>query len=56
MTDAAELQGHVDGHAERVAEGLPAVPEGPSLRCAFCPALFETPEQVKDHHASAHHK
>jgi hypothetical protein len=56
MANAVELQEHLDGHAERAAEGLPATPAGPSHKCAFCSAAFDTPEQLKAHQGSAHQK
>ena len=56
VANAAELREHMDGHAEREAEGLPAVPEGPIHKCAFCEAAFNAPEQLKAHQATAHQK
>jgi|GEM_PF-3422131 len=55
LADEEELQLHMDGHAEKAAEGEPiAVP--PRHACPFCPSDFETPEALKEHIGSAHGK
>ncbi|MCI4366484.1 MAG: hypothetical protein L3K08_01900 [Thermoplasmata archaeon] len=56
LADEGELRVHLEGHAERRAEGLPAIPEGPLHRCPFCTSGFDTPEELKAHLAAGHGK
>ncbi|MCI4330877.1 MAG: hypothetical protein L3K19_03390 [Thermoplasmata archaeon] len=54
LSDGPELQTHLEGHAEKIAEGESPLPPRP--KCAFCEATFDTPEELRDHHATAHRK
>jgi Zinc finger, C2H2 type len=56
LANHMELREHLEGHAEKQAEGFPAVPDGPLHKCAFCDAGFETAEELKAHHARSHGK
>ena len=56
MRDHDELEQHLEGHAEKVAEGFPAVAEGPRHKCAFCGAAFDSAEELKEHNATAHQR
>ncbi|HKV90034.1 MAG TPA: C2H2-type zinc finger protein [Thermoplasmata archaeon] len=47
------LEEHKEVHAEQLAEGEPMVS---AHKCAFCSASFRTPEELRDHHATAHRK
>jgi hypothetical protein len=56
LADELELKEHLEGHVEKAAEGVDPVPPGPRHKCSFCPETFDTPEELREHHATAHHK
>ena len=53
LENAMALEEHQEVHAEQRAEGEPVVSPH---HCAFCSATFATPEELRDHHATAHRK
>jgi phage FluMu protein Com len=53
MANAIELEEHMEVHAEQRAEGEPYQTWH---ACAFCGKKFATPEELRDHHRTAHGK
>jgi Zinc finger, C2H2 type len=56
LSDLDELKVHLEGHAEKAAEGDPPAPEAVRHKCPFCDSAFPTPEQLKAHIGSVHGK
>lgn len=54
MSDLPELATHMEGHAEKAAEGVPPPGPGHHLKCTLCESSFETAEQVKAHLGTVH--
>lgn len=54
LSDPAELETHLEGHAEKIAEGASPLPQPP--KCAFCGKTFDGPEELREHHATAHRR
>lgn len=53
LANEMELTEHREVHAEQRAEGEPTVARH---HCSFCSATFATPEELRDHHRTAHHR
>ena len=53
LADEKELAEHREVHDVQRAEGEPT---RPVHHCSFCSAVFPSPEQLRDHHRSAHGK
>lgn len=53
LSNAIELEEHMEVHAEQRAEGEPTQSWH---ACAFCGKKFRTPEELRDHHRTAHAK
>jgi hypothetical protein len=53
LSNAMELEEHMEVHAEQRAEGEPLQSWH---ACAFCGKKFATPEELRNHHRTAHAK
>jgi hypothetical protein len=53
LSNAIELEEHMEVHADQRAEGEPLQSWH---TCAFCAAKFATPEELRNHHRTAHGK
>jgi DNA-directed RNA polymerase subunit RPC12/RpoP len=53
LSNAIELEEHMEVHAEQRAEGEPYQTWHV---CAFCGQKFATPEELRNHHRTAHSK
>ncbi|MCI4326691.1 MAG: hypothetical protein L3K16_03525 [Thermoplasmata archaeon] len=53
LSNEMELGEHKEVHAEQRAEGESTTA---IHGCAFCPAKFRTPEELRDHHRVAHNR
>jgi hypothetical protein len=53
LTNAIELEEHMEVHDEQRAEGEPT---HTWHSCAFCGMKFATPEELRNHHRTAHAK
>jgi|HubBroStandDraft_3_1064219.scaffolds.fasta_scaffold1274641_1 hypothetical protein len=53
LSNEMELGEHKEVHIEQRAEGESTLA---THGCSFCAAKFRSPEQLRDHHRSAHNK
>jgi hypothetical protein len=53
LTNAIELEEHMEVHDEQRAEGEPTQSWH---SCAFCGKKFAAPEELRNHHRTAHAK
>jgi hypothetical protein len=53
LSNEVEFEEHKEVHLEEKAEGEPLVSPH---RCVFCGARFRTPEELRDHHRTAHNR
>jgi hypothetical protein len=53
LADALELEEHREVHAQQKAEGEPT---HAMHQCAFCSMKFRTPEELREHHRTAHRR
>ncbi|HXQ93983.1 MAG TPA: C2H2-type zinc finger protein [Thermoplasmata archaeon] len=53
LSNEIEFSEHQDVHLEERAEGQS---ELPVHQCVLCSARFRTPEELRDHHRTAHNR
>jgi hypothetical protein len=53
LSSDRELAQHREVHSEQRAEGEPVVA---MHHCSFCSMSFRTPEELRDHHRTAHNR
>lgn len=53
LSNAVEFAEHREVHSEQRAEGEPQVV---MHHCSFCSMSFRTPEELREHHRTAHNK